>query len=43
MISITHEQKDELDTFSKETGISKSTLIVLALEEYRKKKMKGQK
>lgn len=36
VITLTKEQKKELDEFSKKTGLSKSALVILALEEYKK-------
>lgn len=36
MISVTKEQKQELDDLSKKTGLSKSALVILALEEFKK-------
>lgn len=36
MISLTKKQNDELEKLAKEKGFSKSAIIVLALEEYKK-------
>ncbi|WP_419895627.1 CopG family transcriptional regulator [Macrococcus psychrotolerans] len=36
MISLTEKQNDELEKLAKEKGFSKSAIIVLALEEYKK-------
>ncbi|MDH5045360.1 CopG family transcriptional regulator, partial [Enterococcus faecalis] len=34
--SLTEKQNDELEKLAKEKGFSKSAIIVLALEEYKK-------
>ncbi|GGB13386.1 ribbon-helix-helix protein, CopG family [Macrococcus hajekii] len=36
MISLTEEQNNELEKMAKERGFSKSAIIALALEEYKK-------
>ncbi|GAA3720317.1 ribbon-helix-helix domain-containing protein [Salinicoccus jeotgali] len=36
MISLTEEQNNELEKLAKEKGFSKSAIIVIALEEYKK-------
>lgn len=36
MISLTEKQNDELEKLAKEKGFSKSAIIALALEEYKK-------
>ncbi len=36
MVSLTKEQKKELDELSKKTGLSKSALVILAIQEYKK-------
>lgn len=43
MISLTVTQKNDLDKLSEETGISKSSIVAIALEDYKKNKKKGQK
>lgn len=35
-VSLTEEQNNNLETFAKEKGFSKSAILVLALEEYAK-------
>lgn len=36
MISLTEEQNNELEKLAKEKGFSKSAIVVVALEEYKK-------
>lgn len=36
MISLTNEQKEELEEISKKTGLSKSAIVILAIQEYKK-------
>lgn len=36
MISLTEEQSKELEKMAKEKGFSKSAIVALALEEYKK-------